>query len=113
MRYFNVLFTAYFISVGIPVFALADQATDYSGRYMMWDGGWHGMFFMGPLMMLIFLALAVAVVVLIVRWLGGWGHGSSSNAKSSDDPLEILKMRFARGEIDKEEYEERRRVLEH
>jgi putative membrane protein len=97
--------------LSIPTIALADQATGYPSRYMMWDGGWHGMFF-GPLMMIIFLAIAVAVVVLIIRWLGGLGHGSSSNAKSGDDPLDILKKRFARGEIDKDEYEERRRVLE-
>ncbi|MEL0108332.1 MAG: SHOCT domain-containing protein [Rhodospirillaceae bacterium] len=103
--------TFIFLWLSVPTIALADQSTGYSGRHMMWDGGWHGMFF-GPLMMIIFLAIAVAVVVLIIRWLGGWEHGSSSSAKSSDNPLDILKKRFAHGEIDKDEYEERRRVLE-
>jgi putative membrane protein len=31
---------------------------------------------------------------------------------SKKTPLDLLKGRFARGEIDKEEYEERRRILE-
>lgn len=105
-------FTLTLFWLSIPTVALAEQGTGSPSRYMMWDGGWHGMFFFGPLMMIVFLAIAVTVVVLIIRWLGGWGHGSSSSAKSGDDPLDILKKRFAHGEIDKEEYEERRRVLE-
>ena len=74
---------------------------------MMW-GGWYGMFF-GPLMMIIFIAVVVVLVVLAVRWLGG-GHGPSQPSPART-PLDILKERFARGEIDKEEFEERRRVL--
>ena len=85
------------------------QAPQYLGPHM-WDGGWHGWFF-GPIMMIVFLAVAVVVVVLLVRWLGGTGHGAAPHAPSGKAPLEILGERFARGEIDQEEFEGRRRVL--
>lgn len=83
---------------------------DYYGPHMMWNGSWYGMFF-GPIFMIIFIAVIVVVVVLLVRWLGGLPHGISSSTASAKEPLDILKERFARGEIDKEEYEERRKVL--
>ncbi|WP_404406649.1 SHOCT domain-containing protein [Pelagibacterium halotolerans] len=75
---------------------------------MWWNGGWYGMIF-GPLFMILFLAALIAIVVLIVRWLGG--PAQTIAPPSSRTPLDILKERFARGEIDKAEYEERRRVL--
>lgn len=81
----------------------------YGGH--MWDGGWYGWFF-GPLMMIVFLAVAVVVVVLVVRWIGGTGYGSAPHIPPAKTPLDILKERFARGEIDKDEFEERRRLLE-
>ena len=77
----------------------------------MWDGGWYGMFF-GPIMMVLFVAALVTVVVLLVRWLGGTSHGQAWPPPSGKTPVDLLKERFARGEIDKEEYEERRRILE-
>jgi len=76
----------------------------------MWHGGWYGFFF-GPIMMIVFIAVAVVVVVLLVRWLGGSGHGSAPHAAAGKTPLDILKERFARGEIDKDEFEERRQLL--
>jgi putative membrane protein len=94
------------------------QQTDlpYSiyGRHMMWGDGWYGWFF-GPLMMILFLAIAVAIVVLIVRWLGGsssQGSPAPTAAPTRKDAIDILKSRFARGEIEKEEFEEKRRILE-
>ena len=99
----------------VPALALAQQQQEPSGYgygpYMMnWAGGWYGMFF-GPLFMIIILALVIAVAVLLVRWLSGSGHPLQPPMPPQRTPLDILKERFARGEIDKDEFEERRRVL--
>jgi putative membrane protein len=68
---------------------------------------------LGPLFMILVLAVVIAVAVLLVRWLGGPWHGAASHrVPPGRPPLDILKERFARGEIDKEEFEERRRVLD-
>lgn len=90
--------------------ALAQGATDFDryGPHMMWWSG-YGLVF-GPLFMIAVLVLVVAFVVLLVRWLGGAPHAPHAHAPAGR-ALDILKERFARGEIDKAEYEERRRVL--
>lgn len=83
------------------------------GPHMMGGGGWYGMIF-GPVFMILALAAVIAVVVLLVRWLGGpWYYGSQPpySPPPGRTPLDMLKERFARGEIDKDEFEERRRVL--
>ena len=90
--------------------ALGQQNTPYYGPHM-WGGGWHGWVF-GPLMMIFMVVLVVGAVVLLVRWIGGGGHLGTHSSPADRTPLDILKERFAKGEIDKEEYEERRRILE-
>ena len=90
-----------------PLSVWAQQPrSDYHGSHMMWESGW---MFLGPLMMIAFIAAIVVVVVLLVRWLGD--HRPSAHVSSENRAADILKERFARGEIDKEEYEERRRIL--
>lgn len=92
------------------------QAEPYSrgyGPHMMdWGGGWYGMI-LGPLFMILVLVTVIAGVVLLVRWLGGpWqGPQAPHHGQPGRTPLDILKERYARGEIDTEEFEERRRVL--
>ncbi|HEY5656254.1 MAG TPA: SHOCT domain-containing protein [Myxococcota bacterium] len=73
------------------------------------DWGWGHMVF-GSLMMLLFWGAVVLAVVLVVRFLGGSAHRSDS-ADSQNRALAILEERFARGEIDKDEFEERKRLL--
>ena len=93
-----------------PMLAWAGQVGE--GRYghgNMWHGGWYGMIF-GPLMMIVFIALIVGVVVLVVRWLGAPGSGRAQG-RAEKAPLDILEERFARGEIEKDEFEQRRQVL--
>ncbi len=60
------------------------------------------------------------VIVAMVVMMGGMGwmmwsmmRGASSNARgSSDDPVEVLKARYARGELTTEEFQERLRTIE-
>lgn len=81
------------------------------GPHMMgWGGEWYAMIF-GPLFMILFLAVLVAVVVFVVRGVGGQWPGATHNLPPGRTALDILKERFARGEIDKDEFEERRRTL--
>jgi len=113
MKKFLVMGAASLAAFGYSSLVWAQQAAPYYGRHMMWGEGWYGWFF-GPVMMILFLAIAVAVVVLIVRWLGGTGHSGSATpvVPSRKHAIDILKDRFARGEIEKEEFEEKRRILE-
>jgi len=106
----SILWPATLLSVLTPAIAQAQQPDgQYYGPHM-WHGGWGGWFF-GPVMMILFIAVAVAVIVLLVRWLGGPGHGGVHHGPPGKTPVDILRERFARGEIDKEEFEERKRVL--
>lgn len=73
--------------------------------YGPWDGGWAlAMMFMS----LLFLALIAVGVVLVVRSFSRGGQGPPRDGSRA---LDILDERFARGEIDQQEYEERRRTL--
>lgn len=84
----------------------------YGPHMMGWGGGWYGMI-LGPLFMVLIFAAVIAFVVFLVRGIGGPGQGSqpAPPAIRERTALDILKERFARGEIDKDEFEERRRVL--
>jgi len=74
---------------------------------MGWGFGW--MWFM-PVFMIAFWGLVIWAVVVLVQ---GLSRNDSSGGGSSreDSALEILKRRYARGEISKEEYEEKKSSL--
>lgn len=77
--------------------------------YGWWDGSsahWYGMIF-GPIMMIVFIVLTVLIIAWVLRAFGsGWRSSSQGNT-----PLDTLKHRFARGEIDRAEFEERKKLL--
>ncbi len=73
----------------------------------MMDGGWMPMMGVGMLFLVLFWVFVIAGVIYLVRWF--IGQGIVSRPESS---LEILKKRYARGEISKQEFEDMRRDLQ-
>ncbi|MEU6973769.1 SHOCT domain-containing protein [Kitasatospora aureofaciens] len=87
---------------------------------MMWYGGWGwgGMLFMGVVMVL-FWALVIAVVVALFHYLPGARRGERAGPPASSGERgwgsgraeDVLAERFARGEIDEDEYKRRLALL--
>lgn len=76
----------------------------------MMDGGWGLFGVVGTIVPLLFWGGLIALAVWAVLRLTSRPY---DGARSGEEPAEeILRQRFARGEIDVEEYEERRRVLQ-
>jgi putative membrane protein len=69
---------------------------------MWWDWSYWPMphFFTGPLIMIVFIAICIIMMMWMMR-----SHRHDRRA------LDILNERYARGDIDRTEYEERRRML--
>lgn len=72
-----------------------------------WGWGWFGL-----VHMVLWWFLIILGIVVLVRWLIGSG-GTGSRVGGSDRALSILRERYARGEIDKAEFEARERDLAH
>lgn len=69
---------------------------------MMWGAWGFGSMFM----MILFWGLIIVAIVLGIRWV--MGEGKESRSESA---LEILRQRYARGEISKEEFESKTKDL--
>jgi putative membrane protein len=76
----------------------------------MMSWGWGHMMF-GGVMMIVFWGGIILLVVLLVRSFGGSSKLGDLNTPARAAPIDILKERFAKGEIDRTEYDERRKAL--
>ncbi len=66
---------------------------------------------LGAILSLVFWALIIVGVVLLVVWLVRNSGRTGLSAPSGDPALEILKSRYAKGELTKDQFEEMRRTL--
>ena len=72
----------------------------------------HGMGGFGFIMMIAFWILIVVGIVYAIRWLAASTKAAKSTPASGETPADILKIRYARGEIDLAEFEEKKKDLE-
>ena len=79
----------------------------------MWEymssHGW-GMMGFGMIGVTLFWILLIVGIVLLAKML--WSSGSGPGRTQEKSPLDILKERYAQGEIEKEEFEQKKRDLQ-
>lgn len=112
-----------------PLLALAQQAQQpatpsqppwyWHGPWPMWSDGW-GFWWIFPLLFMLFMIIMCVAMFFFWHRAGGvrhhWGPwGMMDRGHSWGDPtysaLQILNERFAKGEIQKQEYEEKKAVI--
>ena len=81
------------------------------GAMMGYDGGgWFWRMAFHGLSAILSIAIPAAVLILLFRWFGA-GHQPHTTTPSGSSALDILNARYARGEIDREDYLQRKADL--
>jgi putative membrane protein len=91
-----------------------DLTMMYGGDGWMWhQGGWgFGGWVLMTLAMIVFWAVVITAVVLVIRQLAGGGsHRNLSGAGAARTAEDVLAERYARGEIDDDEFRKRVALL--
>ncbi|MFO7964054.1 MAG: SHOCT domain-containing protein [Desulfobacterales bacterium] len=86
-----------------PVCANSGRYDDWHHHWMMgdWGIGWLGM-----VLMIVFWVLVVVGIVLLIKYMVQSGSNrSNAGVDSRPKAMEILKERYARGEITRDEFE--------
>ncbi len=81
------------------------------GPGMMWGSGMPMMGGFGGLGMVLFWGLVIAGVIWLIRVTVQNSQQPSDKGPASEPPLDVIKRRYANGEINKEQFEEIKRTL--
>ncbi len=84
------------------------------GQGMMGPGmmNWgYGMGWGWSIIMMAFWIAVIVGIIFLIRWVV-LSTDKKDGTKSEDEALEVLRTRYAKGEINKEEFEEKKRDLE-
>ncbi len=92
-------------------FLVAKEALAGYGNYCGWGPGMMGWGWFGLVCMWVFWVIIVVLIVLLIRRLLSVGPTGMASPPQEDSALEILKKRYARGEINKEEFEIKKKDL--
>jgi putative membrane protein len=107
------------LALFLPLVAFAQQTQQSNGPWNwpgpghMWSGGW-GFWWVFPLIM-VFVMIACIAMLLLGHRAGGGGLPHWGPSRFPGDPtysaMQILNERFAKGEIQKQEYEEKKTAI--
>jgi putative membrane protein len=76
-----------------------------------WMMNWgHGIGWFFPIIMIIFWIAVIAGIIFLIRW-AVISANKDRGSTSENSALDILKKRYARGEINKEEFEQKKKDL--
>jgi len=79
---------------------------------MDWGNGmWGGGNWVMILFSIAFLVAVIVGIVFVVRALSGGGSGGDQQVRQPETPEELVRRRYAAGEINREEYEQKLRDL--
>ena len=92
-----------FIGLTLPVLAMAQPGGRWSRGWGCPIGGFGG----GGVMMILFWLVVIFLVVVAVRWL------LQRKGQRAFGAIQVLEERYARGEIDEQEFKQKRDVLKH
>ncbi len=98
------------ILIIVPLIFGAVSGWQYGGWGMMGPGmmGGFGWWWFMPIFMIIFWGLVIWGIVALVRSLS---EPRGSDSSKTDSALDVLKKRYARGEINKKEFKEKKSDL--
>ncbi|WP_299976722.1 SHOCT domain-containing protein [Desulfobacula sp.] len=104
---FSVLLSAFFL---LPAHDAAfagwgDNNYGYYGGHMMGGAGYMGWF------MILFWGLLLISLIFIIRWISHLSMGKEAGQGPDKKSLDILKERLAKGEIEIDEYREKKQYL--
>ena len=86
----------------------AEVRAQMGPRMMGWE---YGMGWFWTIIMVVFWIAVIVGIIFLIKWLVISTGTGGRIARSEDSALEILKRRYARGEINKEEFEEKKKDL--
>jgi len=115
----NILFSLKWILPTMIIdYLYSNPAMAQSGRYNDWNmgpwmmGNW-GMGWFGMIFMMIFWILIIVGGIFLIKWLiQTTSKKGTSYPADSSEALNILKERYARGEITREEFEQMKKTIQ-
>ena len=122
-RFRFILVSCAVFVLSVPAFAQQTPPPQFPPHGHMWGWGWHPGIVLAPFVMLLALIGVVALIVWLVRCMTHGAYHRHGMFHGRDGPcpycgsgggraaLNVLEERFARGEIDKAEFEEKRKLL--
>lgn len=88
--------------------AFPQQPGPYYHDHMWGSGG----MFMGSFLFLIVIAAVIFFAIYLIRQTHDNKQSTRQDPSVTENPVDILKVRYAKGEIDHEEFEQRKKMLE-